>query len=173
MRTSLYWYWPFSRFRLSTPVSPRSETASTLPLQWRMILTSRWLFTEKRWSLTFPIIQTTVYGEKLCVFCSWECLYWTSSIMTDLLTSVHHGLSWHVGSLRTFAVSLKRRHLWSILCLLVKPGLLWRAFSLLPTSFQLTTTFNSLQHVGQPVLSFINEVVTAATDLKYLGEDKR
>jgi len=37
--------------------------------------------------------------------------------------------------------------------------------------FQLTLTFNSLQRPGQPVLTFINEVIAAATDLKYLGED--
>ena len=38
--------------------------------------------------------------------------------------------------------------------------------------FQLTLAFNTLdQRVGQPVLTFINDVVAAATDLRYLGED--
>jgi len=38
--------------------------------------------------------------------------------------------------------------------------------------FQLTLTFKSLhQEPGQPVLTFINEVIAAAKDLKYLGED--
>lgn len=40
--------------------------------------------------------------------------------------------------------------------------------------FQLTLTFNSLhQQLGQPVLAFINinEVISAASDLKYLGDE--
>ena len=38
--------------------------------------------------------------------------------------------------------------------------------------FQLTLVFNTLhQRVGQPVFTFINDVVAPATDLRYLGED--
>jgi len=43
--------------------------------------------------------------------------------------------------------------------------------SSLSNVFRLTTEFNSIKHVGQPALEFINAVFAAAMDLRFLGEN--